>query len=85
MIPDLCTRPPTGWTCSRYEGHPGPCAARPVPDEEPVPRVTGIPDAAHWIAILHRRSVADAERMSRIEERLRRLETPRWRRSRNRG
>lgn len=24
-----CTRPPGGWTCSRPEGHQGPCAASP--------------------------------------------------------
>ncbi len=23
-----CTRPPTGWWCSREAGHPGPCTAR---------------------------------------------------------
>ena len=26
----LCTRPPPGWTCSRQDGHGGPCAATPV-------------------------------------------------------
>jgi len=26
-----CTRPPAGWTCSRGLGHPGPCAASPLP------------------------------------------------------
>lgn len=30
-IPQRCTRPPAGWTCSRAEGHEGPCAALPVP------------------------------------------------------
>lgn len=23
-----CSRPPVGWSCSRQEGHSGPCAAR---------------------------------------------------------
>lgn len=30
-IPQRCTRPPAGWTCSLAEGHEGPCAALPVP------------------------------------------------------
>jgi hypothetical protein len=25
-----CTKPPEGWTCSRIEGHEGPCAASPA-------------------------------------------------------
>lgn len=25
----FCTRPPPGWTCSRNDGHDGPCAASP--------------------------------------------------------
>jgi hypothetical protein len=25
-----CTKPPEGWTCSRVEGHEGPCAASPA-------------------------------------------------------
>jgi hypothetical protein len=29
-IPQRCTRPPAGWTCSRPEGHDGPCAALPA-------------------------------------------------------
>jgi len=31
-----CTKPPSGWTCSREEGHEGPCAASPV-DEQRAP------------------------------------------------
>jgi hypothetical protein len=26
----LCNRPPAGWWCSRFPGHTGPCAARPL-------------------------------------------------------
>lgn len=26
-----CKVPPAGWQCSREPGHPGPCAARPIP------------------------------------------------------
>jgi hypothetical protein len=29
LIDRPCTTPPEGWWCSRGEGHPGPCAARP--------------------------------------------------------
>lgn len=28
---NTCTRPPAGWTCTRPEGHSGPCPA--TPDE----------------------------------------------------
>lgn len=27
---DPCTKPPEGWTCSRYAHHDGPCAASPI-------------------------------------------------------
>lgn len=29
---EKCVRPPHGWKCSRGNGHPGPCAARPARD-----------------------------------------------------
>jgi hypothetical protein len=47
------------------------------------PMVGTIDEAECWIAILHRRTVEDAERMNTIEARLRRLERPWWRRWRN--
>jgi hypothetical protein len=28
MPAERCTRPPSGWECSRPAGHDGPCAAR---------------------------------------------------------
>lgn len=32
---NACTKPPPGWSCSREQGHEGPCAARAVrPDGE---------------------------------------------------
>lgn len=43
------------------------------------PTVESLGDARRWIGILHRRSVQDAQRMDRIEERLAR---PWWRRRR---
>ena len=27
----ICTKPPTGWRCTREAGHEGPCAAVRVP------------------------------------------------------
>ncbi len=27
MIEKVCTKPPTGWACTRADGHDGPCAA----------------------------------------------------------
>lgn len=30
----ICTKPPSGWTCSRPEGHSGPCAASPLPQPD---------------------------------------------------
>ena len=44
--------------------------------EDPV--VTSLADAARWIAVHHRYAIQDAERMDRIEDRLRRLESDRW-------
>lgn len=35
-----CDLPPTGWTCSRDKGHPGPCAAWPA--ETPRLRVAAL-------------------------------------------
>ncbi len=34
---DRCTAPPEGWTCSRLEGHYGPCAATPTTRAEGEP------------------------------------------------
>lgn len=31
MIVEACTKPPTGWRCTRADGHNGPCAALPAP------------------------------------------------------
>ena len=33
-----CVRPPHGWKCSRGNGHPGPCAARPAEDDDLIER-----------------------------------------------
>lgn len=77
-----CTKPPPGWTCSRDDDHPGACAARREEPSIPVPQATTLEEGAKWIDIHHRMLVQDARRMSRIEERLRRLETPWWRRRR---
>lgn len=46
-----CDRPPPGWSCSRPEGHDGPCAA--FPDQQPVEATEQLGDG--W-----RRSVAVA-------------------------
>lgn len=29
-----CKRPPSGWYCTREEGHEGPCAALPTPENQ---------------------------------------------------
>ncbi len=50
---------------------------RTVKDQRPI--VTTVKGAEQWIGILHHRTVQDAQRMNRIEERLRRLERPWWR------
>lgn len=36
-----CQKPPLGWTCSRYAGHDGPCAASPI---VPTGMLTAIPE-----------------------------------------
>ncbi len=75
-----CTKPPPGWACTRGPDHPGACAAHKSGDDAPVPEVNTWDDMQRWIAIHHRMLVKDAARMTRIEERLDRLERPYWRR-----
>lgn len=76
-----CTKPPPGWVCTRTADHWGPCAASPEQEETPTPDITSLPEAERWIGIHQRMLVNDTERMSRIEERLRHLESRPWWRS----
>lgn len=39
----------------------------------------GLAEAAKWLGVHQRYGIQDAQRMNRIEERLRRLERPWWR------
>lgn len=42
------------------------------------PVVDNIEDAKFWIAVLHRRTVADAEQIAVLMQRVTRLENRRW-------
>ena len=52
------------------------------PESGPRVEIETLEQAAFWIGVLHRRSVVDAREISRLAERVRRLELPWWRRSR---
>lgn len=46
------------------------------------PKVETLEDAAFWIDVMHRRTCSDSRRLFLIEERLREMERPWWRRRR---
>lgn len=51
---------------------------RPWPGTRGGPRVTSLEEAAYWLGVHHGYAIQDADRLDRVEDRLRRLERRRW-------